>query len=95
MTEETQATQQQQLPSPNLWTVLTQCSDEVAAGALVDYIERLDASPQFRRGELTNLLGLLQGVLLRADDDIDGDAVAQIGVGHVVLIAHTLLRRLD
>ena len=91
MTEESK----QQLPSVSLWHVLTDSAEEMAGGELPGYIERLNESPQFRRGELTNLLGLLQNTLAQAADETPGDAVAQLGAGHVVLMAHTLLRRLD
>ena len=95
MTESVEQNQQPKLPDVSLWHVLTNNTEELAAGELVDYIGRLNESPEFRKGEILNLLALLQNVLAHAGEETPGDAVAQLGAGHVVLMAHTLLRRLD
>ena len=59
----TEQTQEQQLPSPSLWAVLTDNTEELADGELGCLCTPSDESAAFRRGELTNLLGLLQNVL--------------------------------
>jgi hypothetical protein len=83
------------LESPSLWGALTESNEQLATGELVDFIRRLNESSAFRRGELTNLLRLLQDILKHLADYTEGDEKVELGVGHVVLMAHTLLRRID
>ena len=79
-------------PTPNLWQVLTDSTEEMAAGQLVQFASRIEESPSFRRGQLAELLGLLQQRLEGMPEDTDGDTTVQIAAGHLVLITHLLLR---
>ena len=43
----------------SLWQVLVNQTDELSTGELPGFIERLDESPAFRRGQVAELLGSL------------------------------------
>jgi len=79
-------------PTPNLWQVLTDTSDNYAHGELVAFIISLDKSPAFRRGQVAMLLGQLQGKLSELPDDTAGDLTVPVAAGDLVLMAHLLLR---
>ncbi len=78
----------------SLWQVLTDESDELSTGELPAFIERLDESPAFRRGQVAELLGSLKQRLDSLPEDQPGDSPQELPTGDLVLIAHLLLRHL-
>ena len=55
-------------------------------------IDALDASPQYRRGEVHNVIEELKVALEGVHHQSPGDSPVSLPVGIVAVIAHTLLR---
>lgn len=76
----------------SIWDVLVDSGFSLPYGEIPEFIQRLEESAPFRRGEVAATLWQLKELLQTLPEDASGDQKVSLPLGTVVLMAHHILR---